>query len=210
MASCSGIGAALASYEYVRSMSIKALTVGEQESEEIDLGQPNETWTPESCNLFNKLLKELAIDDGEWEKLKGNPPSGDHRLFTRAFHEHGKSFEYAFFFCKKKQQLKGVIQFGPYTQGPPGCVHGGAIATMMDAALGVCANRSGYRCVTANLSTNYKKFLPLGATVLVESQVDRVEGRKIFLSATMKSSDGHILHSNATALFISVDTSPRE
>lgn len=159
VASCAGIGAAFTSYGYTRGFSIKATSVPdlEKESKEEDLGQPNEAWSPESCTLYNKLLNELAHDDNDWEKLKGMPPSGEHRLFTRAFYEHGKMFEYAFFFCKNKQKVKGVIQFGPYTQGPPGCVHGGAIATMMDTAMGVCAYNSGYLCVTANLSTNYKK-----------------------------------------------------
>lgn len=91
-----------------------------QESREDDLGKPNENWTSESCEFFNKLSEDLENDSEEWEKLKSKLPSGDRRVFTRAFHENGKCFEYAFFFCKSKQQLKGVIQFGPYTQGPPG------------------------------------------------------------------------------------------
>ena len=90
------------------------------DSKREDFAQPNENWSPESCALYNKLLDELEDDDGDWEKLMGTPQTGERRLFTRAFQEHGKMFEYAFFTCKKKQKLKGVIQFGPYTQGPPG------------------------------------------------------------------------------------------
>ena len=31
-----------------------------------------------------------------------------------------ENFEYVFFFNKNEKKVKGVIQFGSYTQGPPG------------------------------------------------------------------------------------------
>ena len=49
-------------------------------------------------------------------------------------------------------------------------------------------------------------FLPLGSTTLVESRVDKVEGKIIFCSAELKSPDGKVTFVTANALFIQLDT----
>ncbi|KAL9986320.1 hypothetical protein ACROYT_G000456 [Oculina patagonica] len=169
---------------------------------------PNDTWTAESCELHKKLTSDLIEHgNGNWSKHKSSVYHGERRLFTKALVAEypGKFFEYEFFFSKKEQRLKGVIQFGPYTQGPPGCVHGGASAAMMDSAIGVCVNKAFSHCVTASLSMNYKSFLPLGTTTMVESWVEKVEGRKIFGTAELKSPDGKVTYVTANALFIQLD-----
>ena len=84
---------------------------------------PNDTWTAESCELHKRLTSELIEHgNGHWSKHKSSIHFGERRLFTKALVTEypGKFFEYEFFFSKKEQRLKGVIQFGPYTQGPPG------------------------------------------------------------------------------------------
>ncbi|XP_020621318.1 uncharacterized protein LOC110058996 [Orbicella faveolata] len=110
---------------------------------------PNDTWTVESLELHKKLTSDLIEHgNGDWSKHKNLLYNGERRLFTKAMVTEypGKFFEYEFFFSKKEKRLKGVIQFGPYTQGPPGCVHGGASASMMDAAIGVLVNRTSSFC----------------------------------------------------------------
>ena len=44
--------------------------------------------------------------------------------------------------------------------------------------------------------------LLLGATAFVESWVDKVEGRKIYALAELRSPDGKVLHSSSNALII--------
>ena len=51
----------------------------------------------------------------------------------------------------------------------------------------------------------FHSFLPLGTTALVESWVDKVEGRKIFGSAELKSPDGKVTYLTANALFIQLE-----
>lgn len=45
-------------------------------------------------------------------------------------------------------------------------------------------------------------LLPLGTTVLVESWIEKVEGRKIYASAQLKSPDDKVTYVTANALFI--------
>lgn len=49
-------------------------------------------------------------------------------------------------------------------------------------------------------------FLPLGSTTLVESRVDKLEGKILFCSAELKSPDGKVTFVTANALFIQLDT----
>lgn len=173
---------------------------------EAHISLPTASWGPEAIELYARLYSDLIQNgDGSWIERKSiSHLNGERRLFTKAAISElpGKFFEYQHFCNTQEQRLKGVIQFGPYTQGPEGCVHGGASAAMMDSAIGVCVSRSFSHCVTASLTTNYKSLLPLGATTLVESWIDKVEGRKIFASAELTSPDGKITYVTANALFI--------
>jgi acyl-coenzyme A thioesterase PaaI-like protein len=70
---------------------------------------------------------------------------------------------------------------GRNLQGPSGGVHGGAIASLLDASIGMATNpRSdpdGY--VTAQLVVNYRQIVPLGSYVLALAYVhDREPARR--------------------------------
>lgn len=98
------------------------------------------------------------------------------------------------------------MQAGHLLEGPPGHVHGGAIATMIDTVTGCLASLSG-AVMTANLNINYRSPIPLGSTVVMESSLDKQEGRKAFISCKVTSPDGTKLHTEATALFVSISLS---
>lgn len=66
-----------------------------------------------------------------------------------------------------------AVYFDAYAQGPSGGVHGGASATVLDAAIGVAtateADPDGY--VTAQLTVNYRRIVPLGTYALALARV---------------------------------------
>ncbi|XP_069074151.1 acyl-coenzyme A thioesterase THEM4-like isoform X2 [Pleurodeles waltl] len=47
--------------------------------------------------------------------------------------------------------------------------------------------------------------IPLGSVIVVEGKVEKIEGKKIFLSSQVRSADDTILHNEASALFILLD-----
>ena len=51
----------------------------------------------------------------------------------------------------------------------------------------------------------HHSFLPLGTIALVESKVDKIEGRKVFGSSELKSPDGKVTYVTANAIFIQVN-----
>lgn len=129
------------------------------------------------------------------------------RLFTRNIREAGAAFEYVVFINKKEQKCLCLFQAGHLLEGPPGNVHGGAIATMIDTVTGTHATFLSGPCMTANLNINYRSPIPLGSTVLIESSLDRKEGRKTFVSCKVTSTDGSKVHTETTALFVSINVS---
>ncbi|KAL1763988.1 acyl-coenzyme A thioesterase THEM4, partial [Sigmodon hispidus] len=127
--------------------------------------------------------------------------------FTRSF-EEGLGFEYVMFYNKAEKRKVCLFQEGLHLQGAPGFVHGGAIATIIDITTGMCALAEGI-AMTANLNVDYKKPIPLCSVVMVNSQLSKTEGRKLFVSCTIQSVDEKTLYTEATALFIKLDPDKR-
>ncbi|XP_071511857.1 acyl-coenzyme A thioesterase THEM4-like [Diadema antillarum] len=162
-------------------------------------------WTEASRDLYSQYTAKLVGEDG-WKLLRTSV--GRERnagLFTLSHPEVGAVFEYALFFSEEEEKLVCIMQFGPKAEGPPGFVHGGAIATAADICAGVMLNTGmQVSSVTASLTTNYKRPIPLGSSAIIEIKLDRVEGRKYFVTGTIKSPDGTTLFDTISALFVRV------
>ncbi|XP_034510196.1 acyl-coenzyme A thioesterase THEM4 isoform X1 [Ailuropoda melanoleuca] len=193
----------------------------------VDLSLPNPSWSKDMRLLFDQFMKKT--EDGSWKRLPsykyvspqrtevktffpdGKPVKEDHmpqaQLFPRSL-EEGLGFEYAMFHNHVENRTVCIFQGGPYLQGASGFLHGGAIATMMDSTLGVCALTAGGVAMTANLNINFRRPIPLCSVVVINSQLDKVEGRKLFVSCNVQSVDGKTLHSKATSLFVKLN--PKE
>src|SRR5512146_799988 len=66
-----------------------------------------------------------------------------------------KRLDVTYFWDPMEKKLLSVVYFGPEAEGPPGCGHGGSIATLLDDAMGTSAWTSGYRVVALNLNVNF-------------------------------------------------------
>lgn len=75
-------------------------------------------------------------------------------------------------------RVVGGGRVGAAFNGPPGSVHGGHVAALMDELLGcVCLanDRGGF---TGTLTVRYERTTPLDTDLELEGWIDRVEGRK--------------------------------
>ncbi|KAM8825724.1 acyl-coenzyme A thioesterase THEM4 [Synchiropus picturatus] len=189
-----------------------------------DYSLPNSSWSPEMMRLYEHYSSQCEVETETGEKKKGpwfKVPSYSRflthatggvilskiyhakaRIFTRNIKTPGAAFEFAMFINKEEEKCDCALQVGHLLEGPPGHVHGGAIATMMDEVMGAQAAFTAGPCMTANLSINYRSPVPLGSTVLLQSSLVKREGRKISLSCKVTSPDGSKLHTEATALFL--------
>ncbi|XP_077433063.1 acyl-coenzyme A thioesterase THEM4 [Vanacampus margaritifer] len=194
-----------------------------------DFSLPNSSWGAEMMRLYDFYNSQCEVENESGEKQWGpwrRVPSynrtlkyatggaylskfiqSKNRLFTRSVKTIGAAFEYAMFINKEEKRCVCIFQAGHLLEGPPGHVHGGAIATMIDSVTGAHAAFLSGPVMTANLNINYRSPIPLGSTVLMESSLDNKEGRKTLISCKVTSTDGSKLHTEATALFLSINVS---
>lgn len=88
----------------------------------------------------------------------------------------------------------------PY-EGPPGCVHGGFVASVLDQVLGTAAARRGVPGLTAYLNTTYRRPTLLATDHVCRARVDRLEGWKVFASGEIVDPQGRVT-AEAEALFV--------
>ncbi|HCR72110.1 MAG TPA: hypothetical protein DIW23_11750 [Anaerolineae bacterium] len=86
-------------------------------------------------------------------------------------------------------------------QGPPGYVHGGASAAILDEAMGLVVWAAGYKVAAVNLQVDYHKPLPLNQKIFVEAKVDQAEERKISSHAEITNADSTIFVS-ASGIYV--------
>lgn len=96
--------------------------------------------------------------------------------------------------------VRADLRLGIEYQGPPGCVHGGIVALVFDEMLGLANAAAKSVGMTADLRVVYRSPTPLDTPLRFEARQDRVEGRKIWASATLHAGD--TLCARAEALFI--------
>jgi len=83
------------------------------------------------------------------------------------------------------QHVRARVTLGRFYLGAGGAAHGGVLSLIFDEMLGRLANTGRTRSRTAFLHVNYRNITPIGPELRVEAHVDRVEGRKRFLTGAI-------------------------
>jgi acyl-coenzyme A thioesterase PaaI-like protein len=87
-------------------------------------------------------------------------------------------------------------------QGPPGRVHGGVVAVIVDELMGTVVRVSERRAFTARLQVQFRAPAPVDVQLTFRAWVQDVDGRKITIQA--EGHAGDVLVVEADALFIEV------
>jgi acyl-coenzyme A thioesterase PaaI-like protein len=82
-----------------------------------------------------------------------------------------------------------ALNLGAAYEGPPGHLHGGMAALLLDHLMGVTASAGRLPSVTGTLTLRYRRATPLGP-VRVEGWIDRHEGYKTYVLAQITDPDG--------------------
>lgn len=88
--------------------------------------------------------------------------------------------------------VSGSVVLGMPYQGPPGHVHGGISALLLDHALGMANDHAGRAGMTARLTLQYRRPVPLLARLTVTARQTGVDGRKIFATGEIRLEDGSV------------------
>ncbi|HEV7192811.1 MAG TPA: PaaI family thioesterase [Jatrophihabitantaceae bacterium] len=98
--------------------------------------------------------------------------------------------------------VAGTVCLGPAFEGGPGLAHGGILALMFDHAMGAAVFLAGYAAMTRTLDVVYLAPTPLDTDLHVTAQVDRVDGRKVQVSARVEH--GTTVTATASAVFVAL------
>ncbi|MCW2530264.1 MAG: hypothetical protein JWM76_5124 [Pseudonocardiales bacterium] len=100
-------------------------------------------------------------------------------------------------------ESRGRVTFTRYYLGGGSAAHGGTQPLLFDDLLGAQVNRAraGAGVRTAYLKVDYRKITPLDVELRFEVKVDRIEGRKTFVTGRLLDDEGNVL-CDAEALFL--------
>jgi uncharacterized protein (TIGR00369 family) len=88
-------------------------------------------------------------------------------------------------------------------EGPPGYLHGGIIATLLDETMSKSVRACGVTAVTRQMEINYLRPVHSTAPIRLEGRLLRSEGRKHWTEARILDTRGHVL-AVAKGLFIEI------
>lgn len=140
-------------------------------------------------------------------------PSGEDELFAHTLNNDDNISGYLSIYKtpapeEAVEELTLLFRLGSGLNGYPGTVHGGIVATLLDEATGAILVLNMLRGVwpmipamTAYLNTTFVKPVPTSAVVLGRARVDKIDGRKVYLSAVIEDGEGNEL-ARGEALYI--------
>ena len=85
--------------------------------------------------------------------------------------------------------VRADFRLGAAYEGPPGHVHGGVAALILDHALGGAASAPDKPRLTGTITMRYRRMTPLG-DLHVEAAIVRTEGVKTFATGHLADADG--------------------
>lgn len=99
--------------------------------------------------------------------------------------------------------VRSEASLGVAYEGPPGCVHGGVSAMLLDHLMGETASAAHTQVVvTGTLTLRYVRPLPLGP-IHLQGRIARQSGRKVTVTAEIRpEGPGHEPAIEASGLFI--------
>ena len=139
-----------------------------------------------------------AVPEPGW--IAAQPFPNSRGTFLRAS-DDDERLRVAYFRKPEVATLYARAWFGPRALGPPGHVHGGAMAAVLDEAMGAVCWMNGHPVVAAQISITFAGMLPIGTDTTIEAWIDKIEGRKIHLRAHMKNPSGQIV-TEGSGLFV--------
>jgi acyl-coenzyme A thioesterase PaaI-like protein len=91
------------------------------------------------------------------------------------------------------RRTRGNFTLGPNYAGGAGFAHGGIIAVVLDEAMGKLSRLADEQAVTADMSLEYKRPVPIDQPILVEGWQEEETGRNRFRVAEIRDQQGNLL-----------------
>ena len=100
-------------------------------------------------------------------------------------------------------RITGTVKFSQAFEGPPGHMHGGWVAGVLDHLMGMTHVRTGHPGMTGGLSVRYLKPTPLNQVIEVSAQATGLDDKRTEVKAEMRF--GETTTAKAEAIFVRVE-----
>ena len=141
------------------------------------------------------MTAPTATPEPGWEPVVPFPSADE------TFLAEGDRVRLAYFRKPDEPVLFAKAWFGTKTMGPPGHVHGGAMAATLDEAMGAVCWMNGHPVVAATITISFLEMLPIQTETIVEARIEGIDGRKIQLRSTLKNPSGLVV-AEGSGLFV--------
>lgn len=91
------------------------------------------------------------------------------------------------------KRIRGNFRLGAEYQGAAGFIHGGIIATVLDEVMGKVCRFRGVHAVTAELTIEYLRPVPVDGDLVIEGYEAEMTGRNLFMIGEIRDVSGKVL-----------------
>lgn len=144
--------------------------------------------------------EDRLIDQSAWESVWPFPSPAKSLSFVSGDTESSR-IRIAYFRKANGNHLFARVWFGPGAEGPPLHAHGGAMAAVLDEAMGGACWMNQHQVLAAQLSVTFLRPLPLDTHTTVDAWMVAVDGRKISTRARLLDANSDVV-AEAEGLFI--------
>ncbi len=102
------------------------------------------------------------------------------------------------------RRIRGSFRLSADYQGGTGFVHGGIVATLLDEVMAKVSRFSGDHAVTAELTIEYVKPVPVDGDLIVEGWEIARNGRSLLREGEIRDASGALL-ARGKARFVQID-----
>jgi acyl-coenzyme A thioesterase PaaI-like protein len=106
------------------------------------------------------------------------------------------------YFAAEENAVRAKVIFGPGTQGPPGCAHGGSMAAMLDEIMAFIVWHTGCAAMSMEIRVRYRKMLQIPQRCIADARIENIENRRVTTSARLHNISGTMLFAEAEAVFL--------
>jgi uncharacterized protein (TIGR00369 family) len=152
---------------------------------------PKQPYPAKQSAATGHLRKRDPLASGITNHCFGCAPSNRNGLHLKFTENAGGSVECLFRMARR-------------FEGPPGHVHGGIIATILDEAMGKVNRRKGIVALTRRMSIDYLQPVPLGVKLCAIGWPLKQEGRKHWMAGEIRTRKGEVL-ARSEGMFIAID-----
>ena len=102
------------------------------------------------------------------------------------------------------RRIRGAFRLGAEYQGGGGFIHGGIIALVLDEAMGKVNRFRGVRAVTAELTIEYIRPIPVDEDLVIEAHEVEKDGRSLHYVGEIANRAGKVL-ARGKGRFVEID-----